>query len=328
MWLRQTPNNDGAWGHLRFHLDDNSHADADWLVTFDEPWPSLRTTTPYERRILFVTEPPGIKSYPADYANQFAVVVSAYEIEGFRGRAIIQQPALNWHYGIDQRGAELGSAPLQWAELAADKPKSKLASVICSTKATLPYQRQRLAFVERLGARLGDQIDVFGRGVRPIDDKREAIAAYKYHVVLENNLIDHFWTEKLADAYLGDAFPLFAGCGNIETYFDPRSLRRIDVRDPDRAIDEIENVLGSTLWEDNRQRIRESRQRVMTEHNLFSVVATIIAQSDPSTIAARNVASTSLKPATRRPVKKLRKRVRAFLERIFRSDARRERSKA
>ena len=197
--------NDGVWGDLQFQLEGGS-ADADWLVVFDEPSPSLRTATPIERRILFISEPPGVKVYPSRYVNQFGVVVSPFSIPGFRGRALIQQSALAWHYGVDQRGPAHHATALQWGALAADKPKSKLASVICSSKAFLPHHRQRFAFVERLKTRLADRIDVFGRGLRPIDDKQEAIANYKYHIALENNVIDHSWTEKLADPYLGDAF--------------------------------------------------------------------------------------------------------------------------
>jgi hypothetical protein len=317
LWLRQTPNNDGAWGDLRFRLDGED-GDADWLVVFDEPSPSLRTTAPRERRILFVTEPPGVKAYPSRYANQFGVLVSPYAVPDFRGRAFTQQPSLNWHYGVGQGALERLVTHLQWRELAADKPKSKLASVICSTKASLPFQRLRLAFVERVKARLGDRVDVFGRGVRPIDDKQEAIAAYKYHIVLENSAIDHFWTEKLADAYLGDAFPIFAGCANVEAYFDPRSLRRIDISDPDRAIDEVERVLDSTLWEDSRPQIREARRRVMNEYNLFPVVARIIAQTEASALVAKRTAPTALRPAAPRQMKAFRKRLRAFLGRVFR----------
>jgi hypothetical protein len=307
-WFRQTPDNDGVWGDLRFRLEGGS-ADADWLVVFDEPSLSLRTTTPLERRILFVTEPTGVKIYPSRYANQFGIAVSPVAIPGFRGRALTQQSALPWHYGVDQRGPDRHAAALQWKALAADKAKSKLASVICSSKAFLPHHRQRLAFVEQLKTRLGDRVDVYGRGLSPIDDKQEAIASYKYHIALENNVIDHFWTEKLADAYLGDAFPIFSGCNNVDAYFDERSFRRIDIGDKDRAIDDIEAILDSTLWEDNREFIREARRRVMCEYNLFAVVENIVRSADARARAAETIASTALRPVRANRLKKFRRRL-------------------
>ena len=316
LWFRQTPNNDGVWGELAAHLDEGD-VDADWVVAINEPFDPLTTTAPIERRILFIAEPPGVQDYPARYANQFGVVVSPYAIPGFRGRTLIQQSALYWHYGLDQRGGERLAAALKWADLAADKPKSKLASVICSSKTLVPHQHQRLAFVDRLMSRLGDRIDRFGNGVQPINDKQDAIGPYKYHIVLENNTIDHFWTEKLGDAYLGDAFPIYAGCANIETYFDGRSLRRIDIFDPDRAVDEVARLLDSTTWEDSRDYVREARRRVMNEHNLFPVIAKIIADSDPSVRSAGRVARTRVKATLRRRIKKFRRGLRDSLRRAF-----------
>jgi hypothetical protein len=156
---------------------------------------------------------------------------------------------------------------------------------------------------------LGDRVDVFGRGVRPIDDKQGAIADYKYHIALENNVIDHFWTEKLADAYLGDAFPIFSGCNNLDAYFDERSFRRIDIDDPDRAIDAIEAILDSTLWEDNREFIRESRRRVMREYNVFAVVDKIVRSADARALGAKTIAPTALRPVRANRLKKLRRRL-------------------
>jgi hypothetical protein len=311
-WLRQTPNNDGVWGKLRFGLEDVND-EAEWLVVFDEPSPSLRTTTPYERRILFVTEPPEAKVYTSDYANQFRYLVSPFAVQDFRGHHLQQQPALNWQYGVSQRGAGPRRRTLDWPDLAADKPKSNLISVICSNKVQLPRQRQRLAFVERLKLRLGDRIDLFGRGLREIDDKQDAIAPYKYHIVLENNAIDHFWTEKLADSYLGDAFPIFAGCSNLSKYFESNSFVGIDIYDIDRAIDNVEYIIGSKLWDERHELIREARRKVMYEYNCFSVASDIIGRSDKISFKAPRVQSSEVIPLKRpRKFKELRKNIYAL----------------
>jgi hypothetical protein len=303
-WLRQTPNNDGVWENVRFQLQDEKN-ETEWLVVFDEPAPSLRTTTPYERRILFITEPPEIKYYRADYVNQFRFMISPYPVPGFRGCHQRQQPALNWQYGIDQSRRPPHPSTVDWSALAADKPKSKLASVVCSSKTRLPQHRQRLAFVELLKQRLGDRIDVFGRGIREVDDKQAAISPYKYHIVLENNRLDHFWTEKLADAYLGDAFPIFSGCANLNLYFNQDSYLDIDICNPDQAVKVVESVIKSTLWDDRRELIRDSRRRLMYEYNNLAVVARIV-KSNLSTPSTRS-APTAIRPLSFDPVKKLRR---------------------
>jgi hypothetical protein len=310
-WLRQTPGNDGRWEDFRFQLEDPDH-ETEWLVVFDDSSPSLKTTTPYERRILFVTEPPEMKSYQPDYVNQFRFVVCPYVIPGFRGRHLQRQSALTWHYGVDKSGSGAQHSALDWSALAADKPKSKLASVICSNKTRLPQHRQRLSFVERLKQRLGHRVDVFGHGLRDIDDKQEAIAGYKFHIVLENNKVDHFWTEKLADAYLGDAFPIFSGCSNLRDYFDTNSFRTIDIGNPDRAVDDVENIINSSFWEDRRDLIREARRQVMHDYNLFAVAADVVRSCDEISGRAARTTPTALRTSNPNRLKKLRRQIYKF----------------
>jgi len=296
-WFRQTPNNDGVWENLSFSLD--ARKAAEWLVIYDDPAPFLKTSVPRERRILFIGEPPGIKTYLPAYLNQFGIVVSPYALPGFMGRLILQQSALPWHYGVDQGNTSAPESPLLWAALAKDKPKSKILSVICSNKVLLPHHRARLEFVKRLKQRLGDKVDVFGRGFFPVDDKAEAIDPYRYHIALENNLIDHFWTEKLGDTWLGDAYAIFGGCDNVSAYFDAAAYSRIDILDPDAAVDQIEKLIASDAWERARDSIRENRRRLMFEYNVFAVAAKIIRASEHKAQAERLIVPEEIKPFDR-----------------------------
>ena len=140
----------------------------------------------------------------------------------YKGRVLKQHPALPWYYGANWKDGT-GSS---WDELRRHPAKTRRISVVASDKDWRPEYKARLLFVKTLRDVLGDELDVFGRGRRPIDDKAEAIAPYRYHIVLENNMVDHFWTEKLADAYLGEAFPIYSGGGELARY----SIRRASLR--------------------------------------------------------------------------------------------------
>jgi hypothetical protein len=280
-WIRQTPNGDGVWGDMALVYNEVSPdpdrpqpdwPQPDWLVVYDEPHPALTTRLPVDRRILFIGEPPDLKSYPARYLNQFGIVVSPSPLPGYTGRRVAQHSALPWHYGIDMAAFNTPGAAMGWADLMRDKPKSKTLSVICSNKAVSVQHRRRLAFVERLERRLGSAVDVFGRGFTQIADKADAIAPYRYHIVLENNVTDDFWTEKLADAWLGDSYALFSGCRTIARDFDASALTQIDIAAPDTAIDAIERVLATDPWASSRDAIRTNRLRLMTEHNIAAVI--------------------------------------------------------
>ena len=285
--FRQTPNGDGVWHDLEFIRSDPDKT-AHWLVVFDQPYKDLTVRIPWQRRILFLTEPPEIKIYPMAYLNQFGIVVSPMRLSGsYRGTQLNQQSALPWHYGVNMDQADRRNGALDWRALASgpNKNKTEFLSVICSNKRKTTQQRHRLEFVEYLQKRLGDSVHVFGRGFRQIPDKADAIAPYRYHIVLENNLIDHFWTEKLADSYLGGAYPFFAGCANIDTYFSSWTFSAIDIRNPLRAADVIETALDTNLYDKGIDHLNEARIRVMEVHNLFAVCSTLLrrfAQANPN----------------------------------------------
>lgn len=275
LMLRQTPGGQGVWQSLRFCTED-PEGSADWLAVMDEPRGLIHTTIPRERRILFVTEPDDFKSYPLSYLNHFGAVVSPTKLPGYEGRHIKQQPGLPWWLGAGDYSAHR-NAPL-YEELLKMQPPEKIfpLSVICSTKRQLKGHRKRVEFVKYAKKYFGDELHWFGRGLREIDDKQEAILPYRYHIVLENNFIDHFWTEKLADSYLGYAFPLYSGCKNIGDYFPEKSFMQIDIGDPKGAVRIIKSVLSTDPWNARIDLLKEAREKLLREHNFFNLCETIV----------------------------------------------------
>ncbi len=290
-WTRQIDDGAGLHGDLAITFAPTSNDD--WLVVYDDIREPVRTHLPASRRILFVTEPPGQKSYRTAFANQFGVLVSPYPIPGYRGRWVPGQPAINWFYGVDFDGGKPESRiDIEGLrELPVPADKKKRISVVCSTKARLPGHRARLSLLERLRAQFPDSIDLFGRGFKPIGDKADCIAPYRYHLVLENSSCPHFWTEKLADAYLGYALPIFVGCSNVVDYFPERSMVRIpNVADHDAAVRIVSEVLAKDPWEERLRDIVAARTELIERQNVFSVIerltgdASEVATAAPQTI--------------------------------------------
>ena len=102
--------------------------------------------------------------------------------------------------------------------------------------------------VERLVRHFGSRLSRYGRGFKPIPDKAEAILPYRYHITLENSSVKDYWTEKLADAYLGGAYPLYWGCPNLADYFPSDAFTMIDIDDPDTAIATIEKAIDNDYF--------------------------------------------------------------------------------
>jgi hypothetical protein len=272
--MRQTADESGHHKDLEIRLV--AAADDDWLVVFDDIAQPVPTRVPLGRRILFVTEPPGQKRYLPRALNQFGILVSPYRIGGFQGTWIASQPGINWFYGVSFANgtpvSRFGLKQLQTMQV--PERKSSRISVVCSTKSRLPGHRARLKLLERLVQAFPEQIDVFGRGFKEIGDKAEAIDPYRYHLVLENNDCPHFWTEKLADAYLGYCLPIFSGCANVGDYFPAPSLVRLtNVSDHTSAIETIGNLLRQDPWAQRLEDIRLARNSLIEQHNIFSLIA-------------------------------------------------------
>jgi len=284
-WLRQT--DDGAGGHRSLRVSLSNSGAAEWLVVFDDIGAPILTHLPPSRRILFVTEPHGQKSYRAHFANQFGTLVSPYAIRGFRGRWMPSQPGINWFYGVAiENGKAVSRMDLQMLRnLPVPEGKAKRISVVCSTKRRLKRHRARLHLLKQLAAAFPDDIDIYGRGFRPIGDKADVIAPYRYHIVLENSDCPHFWTEKLADAYLGYALPVFSGCANVTDYFLERSMVRLPaIGDIDAAVRTVRELLAADPWEDRLDAIRSARAELIERQNIFSLIERLTASAadDPA----------------------------------------------
>ena len=283
MWFRQTPGGDGVWEDVRYTFEDVG-AEADWLVVYDEAPPGFVARVPHDRRILFLSEPRTIKRYPARCLAQFGRALSISEQPGYQGRIFHGNPALPWFYGLDINNPKGPQNYLHWDALEAadktDRPERGEISVVCSTKTMNLNQHRRLRFLHMLKDRLGERLTIFGRGFQPIEDKAEGIDGFRYHLVLENNLLEHGWTEKLADPIIGGAFPIVSG-GALESYFDPVGYRSIDTTRPREAVDTVERILDEDPAANARDAMAENKRRLMREHNFFEVCRRI-ALADPA----------------------------------------------
>jgi hypothetical protein len=126
--------------------------------------------------------------------------------------------------------------------------------------------------VQKLKEAFGDDLNIYGKGQNPIDDKADASRAYKYNIVIENSIHPDYWTEKLSDCYLEEAFPFYAGCPNIDRYFSPDAYTPINLDDSDGAIEIIRAAITENRFEKSRAAVREARRKVLDEYNLFNLI--------------------------------------------------------
>lgn len=287
--LRQTINGEGISddGKYRFYINDTDIV-PDFVVVKGKGFDKERVlSVPKERTMLVTCEPYGIIGYPRGYCEQFGIVLSCQpelKVSVSSGTKVIYTPAvLPWFVGgiFDKGGCRI---TMNREDLFAVEPrKDKMISVVTSRKAFTKGHVDRLRFIKKLQEHYGDKVDIFGAGFKSFEDKWDAIASYKYHIVIENSECDYYWTEKLADCYLAGAYPLYHGCANIGDYFPKESYTKIDICDFESIVAIIDSLEKRRLYEMCKPFLDEAKQRVLGEYNMFNIIAKAL-DSTASTI--------------------------------------------
>jgi hypothetical protein len=274
---RQTPGHHGVWGNCQF-LCNQDVEECDFWVVFDVLGKRReKTRCPRDNTIFIACESPSIRTYPKKFLSQFAHVITCQrDIE--HQNPVFGQVGFPWHIGRNQRNHVNVDFSKDYDQLSGmtNFSKSKLVSVVTSSKNHSEGQRLRLAFIDTLRRELGDVIDIFGRGVREIEDKWDALADYKYHISLENHCLEDWWTEKISDPILAGCHSLYYGCPNIDDYFHSSSTTKIDISDPDSAVKIIKSCLDSNAYEEGLNNLSRDRERVLNEYNLFPLLTNFI----------------------------------------------------
>lgn len=270
--LRQTPNGSAVIGNYHFFINEPIE-DPDIVVIRGK---ALKKTTYFnvapKNTILLTSEPYSVLAYPEGYCKQFGLVCSC-QANIKLPNVVYTQAMLPWFVGIAfENGTE--RVRLNYEQMkSADKPeKKKLISVITSNKAFTRGHQRRLDFVARLKEHYGDKIDVFGRGFCEFSDKWDVLAPYKYHIAIENSSSPYYWTEKVADCFLAQAFPLYYGCTNLEDYFPKGSYQPIDIDNFQETVKIIDDIIARDRYEEALPALRESRALVLDDYNMFNMI--------------------------------------------------------
>lgn len=283
---RQTPGSNSQWGPYLF-CGDQPADDYHFWVLYDRFSQTQKGHCARANTVFITAEPPSLAHYSEPFVAQFGTIVTCHRyIQG--PNVIYSQQALPWNIGMAGYHADQPSVVnFNYDQLkSATFKKDKLISVISSARRGTSGHALRYDFVQRLRQRLGDRVDIFGAGIRDIQDKWDGIAPYKYHIAIENSVVPDYWTEKIADAFLGGAYPIYHGCPNIHDYFSKQAMRQIDISNADHAIDEIEAVIAAGEYERNQDRLQEARRLVLDEYNLFPMLAKLLSMKDPNAAKA------------------------------------------
>lgn len=286
-WTALFQNGKLVVGNCEFTFDPDDQ-NYDWLVVYEDlmyPENETRSSRTEKLRchpdntLLITQEPSAIKIYGPNFIGQYGHVLSAQPNTAIKHRNhILEVSPIRWFYG---RPLEKDDHNYTRLDDLNDMPvpnKFRSISTVCSDKQMSKTLKARYEFTAFLNENLGKDFDWFGRGIRPINDKAEAMNDYKYHVAVENHIFPHYWTEKIADSFLAYCLPFYFGPKNISDYFSPESYIPIDIFSPADALETIQKTLKDNLFEKRFSAIQNARNKVLTDYNLMNVAARIVTE--------------------------------------------------
>ena len=181
---------------------------------------------PQKKRFFICMENPDIWSPSYEFLSHMGSIFTPFpdSINGLPTECQIIQsyPCVPWFYDIEfSTNSGLIHVPLNSRSelsemLGFPMPrKTKLLSIIISSKNGGPGYSWRTQFASALKRYFGDCVDIFGFGHNPLMNKKEALDPYLSTIVLENSSHPYYITEKIADAVLGWSTPIYCGSNSI-----------------------------------------------------------------------------------------------------------------
>lgn len=292
--MRQLPAKMGIWEDAEFIHNDPTVRECDYWFIFDSDGLEHDGIAVCPRSHIFFVmgEAEGIHIYNKKFVQQFTNLITVQKIDYGVSNTYYDYFS-PWFVGIDfgKENISVDTCSCSYDDLTAmeEIPKSKLISVISSNKTMSKGHCQRLKFVKKLKEHFGDSIDVYGRGIRDFGDKWSVLAPYKYHIAIENQMSDDYITEKLLDPFLAMSYPIYYGAPNVGEYFETGAYTSIDIGQPDKAINTIEQILQEDAYEKKLNAIKRVREKILNEYNIFAKMVKIVNQNKNNDIAVENI---------------------------------------
>jgi hypothetical protein len=119
-----------------------------------------------------------------------------------------------------------------WITNYVEQKKNKNISIIASSKNHTYGHHLRHSVISAIR-----DIDVYGRGYRPVAYKEEALSTYKFSIVIENSVQRGYWTEKIVDCFNTKTIPIYWGTESVVDYFNKDGIIFFN------TIQELQNIL-------------------------------------------------------------------------------------
>lgn len=262
--LRQSPKSNGVWNGITFTLEPIY--ECDYVIVLNRVPENTVVKCPPENIWAIMQEPP-VKEYDwlvNGYDSFHRVITSNECLVG--EKYVFDSLALPWHINKTYDELKVLDRPLS--------EKADRVSWITSNAKNRFGHKKRMKFLKGIDGKL--DFDLFGRGFSPIEDKWDGISGYKYSLAVENSTANYYWTEKISDCFLSWTMPIYYGCKNINEFFPEESMIKVDIGNPEEALEIIHEAIRTNAWQKNIEAIKYARELILDKYQLFPFVSSII----------------------------------------------------
>ena len=264
--MRQTPAGAGNWDGIQFTSEPVEECDLVMVLNYIPVESSVRCAP--ENIWAMMQEPyvHDIFDWVMEGHRQYRYVFTHHPKRNILLKKYVAcQPALPWHVDATYDALRKSAVP----------EKRNAISWVTSNLTSFPGHKLRMEFLAQLRSH-GAPVDVYGKGIKFIENKWDALAPYRYSLAIENSSGPDYWTEKIADCFLSWTIPIYYGCTNLEDYFPEGSFIRIDINQPENALDIIHATLREDDWQARVTALNEARNLVLERYQFFPQVRQLI----------------------------------------------------
>lgn len=246
-----------------------SNREYDWFVAMEDAVKGHpeKLACPRERTILATTEPVSIKDYGRCYTRQFGHLLTN------RPWSAEKHP----HYHFGEGYFYWGLSRFIWdVKSMIMPPKTHVISVVCSNKQmkhTRHYDRFKL--IQHLSNTVSG-LEWYGRGIRDIDNKEDALDEFKYHIAIENHIAPGHWTEKIVDPILCECLTFYAGDPNLSNVLPADSFIPIPLDNHAECERIIKDAIANDEYSKRLPAIKEAKQLLLSKYNTFEQIVKVI----------------------------------------------------
>tara|TARA_R110000824_G_scaffold1814_1_gene8969 strand:+ start:3745 stop:4560 length:816 start_codon:yes stop_codon:yes gene_type:complete len=146
-----------------------------------------------------------------------------------------------------------------WINNYEDLKKENKVSIIASSKNFTEGHQLRHKVIDKF-----KDIEVFGYGYNPVENKEDSLSKYMYSITIENCRQPGYWTEKIVDCFATKTIPIFWGDDAVSDFFDPEGIIYFNSQEELGEILEDLKVNGDAIFESKKAAVEKNFKLVET----------------------------------------------------------------